>query len=56
MSPTLAPPPPAPTVEMRDCLVCGGNYPAAIGRTGYRCLTCKSEYVNPDTKSPWRSR
>jgi predicted Zn-ribbon and HTH transcriptional regulator len=56
VSPTVAPAAPVLKVEPRDCLVCGGNHPAAIGLHGYRCLTCKSEYVNPDTKSPWRSR
>ena len=48
MSPTLAPPTPAPRVEARDCLTCRGRRLAAIGHNGYRCLACKSEYINAD--------
>jgi len=35
-------------IEPRDCFNCRGSHPAAIGRHGYRCLTCQSEYVNPE--------
>lgn len=58
MSPALAPPAPVavPAVEPRDCLTCGGIHPAAIGRCGYRYLTCKSEYVTADTEARWRTR
>jgi hypothetical protein len=35
-------------VEPRDCLTCHGLHPAAVGRYGYRCLNCQSEYVNPE--------
>lgn len=51
MTPTLAP----PAVEPRDCLTCGGIHPAAIGRTGYRCTRCGSEYVT-DTQPDRRTR
>jgi tRNA(Ile2) C34 agmatinyltransferase TiaS len=54
MTPLLAPPAPAPTVEPRDCLTCGGIHPAAIGHSGYRCLSCGSEYVNPELT--WSTR
>jgi predicted Zn-ribbon and HTH transcriptional regulator len=54
MTSTVAPPAPALAVEPRDCLVCGGTRSAAIGHHGYRCLTCKSEYVNPEL--PWSIR
>lgn len=41
-------------VEPRDCFTCGGIHPAAVGHTGYRCLTCKTEYINFDTE--WSTR